>query len=397
MSNGVKILILVKFRYNQSCHLPNQTYFMSQTTSILKFILQSIVAGLALGFIILYFKPNKQTTSNSNPQHSISSPTSYADAVKKISHSVVSIYAQTEIVRSRKLNAEMQKFMGLSSLVSQPITQQYLGSGVVVSTDGYIVTNYHVIKNATQIIISLWDDSLLEAKIIGSDSVTDLAVLKIEALNLIPATFADSDRTQTGDIVLAIGNPYGLSQSVSLGIISAKGRSGLDVSTIENFIQTDAAINTGNSGGALINANGEVVGISTATLNRNGAQGINFAIPSNATKLIMQEILKHGKVLRGYLGIELVSDRQFYRSRVLKPNKGVMVLGVIKNYPAFDANFRQGDIITHINDVEIKDQRHYRELIAQSKPGQTLELKGFSGGNPFIKYLTTVDRPAILK
>ncbi len=397
MSNGVKFLISVRFRYNRSYYFIDYPYFMSQTTSILKFILQSIVAGLALGFLILYFKPNPQTTFNQKQLQSINSPNSYADAVKKISHSVVSIYARTEIVRSRKLNAEMQKFMGLSSLVSQPITQQYLGSGVVVSTDGYIVTNYHVIKNATQIIISLWDDSLLEAKIIGSDSVTDLAVLKIEALNLIPATFANSDTTQTGDIVLAIGNPYGLSQSVSLGIVSAKGRSGLDVSTIENFIQTDAAINTGNSGGALINANGEVVGISTATFNRNGAQGINFAIPSNATKLIMQEILTNGKVLRGYLGIELVSDRQFYRSRVLKPSKGVMVLGVIKNYPAFQASFRQGDIITHINETEIKDQRHYRELIAQSKPGETLELIGFSGGNPFDKQLTTVDRPAVLK
>ena len=397
MSNVVKILILVKFRYNRTHNLYISTNFMSQSTSILKFILQSIVAGLALGFIILYFKPSTQTAFNPNQTQLTSSPNSYANAVKKISHSVVSIYAQTEIVRSRQLNAEMQKFMGLSSLVSQPITQQYLGSGVVVSADGYIVTNYHVIKNATQIIISLWDNSLLEAKIIGSDSVTDLAVLKIEALNLIPATFADSDTTQTGDIVLAIGNPYGLSQSVSLGIISAKGRSGLDVSTIENFIQTDAAINSGNSGGALINAYGEVVGISTATFNRNGAQGINFAIPSNATKLIMQEILENGKVQRGYLGIDLVSDRQFYRSRVLKPNKGVMVLGVLRNYPAFQANFRQGDIITHINGVEIKDQRHYRELIAQSKPGETLELKGFSGGQPFTKKLTTVDRPAVLK
>jgi len=369
---------------------------MSQATSFLKFIIQSIVAGLALGFVFIYFRPISQITTNQNqllPPNTIS----YADAVKKVSHSVVSIYAQSEIVRSRKLNAEMQRFMGLSSLVSQPITQQYLGSGVVVSTDGYIVTNYHVIKNATQIIISLWDDSLLEAKIIGSDSVTDLAVLKIEALHLKPATFADSDITQTGDIVLAIGNPYGLSQSVSLGIISAKGRSGLDVSTIENFIQTDAAINTGNSGGALINAKGEVVGISTATFNQSGAQGINFAIPSNATRLIMQEILENGKVLRGYLGIELVSPRQFYRSRILKPSQGVMVLGVYPNYPGVKAGFKQGDIITHINGIEIKDQRHYHELIAQSKPGEKLELTGFSNGNAFKKELTTVDRPAVLK
>lgn len=372
---------------------------MSKTTSILKFIFQSVILGLALGFLIIYFKPNTQISPIQSTSSQMRTPNSYADAVKHVSHSVVSIYAQSEIIRSRSrnLNTEIQKFMGLSSLVSQPITQQYLGSGVVVSTDGYIVTNYHVIKNATQIIVSLWDESLLEAKIIGSDSVTDLAVLKIEALNLKPAIFANSDTTQTGDIVLAIGNPYGLSQSVSLGIISAKGRSGLDVSTIENFIQTDAAINTGNSGGALINTKGEVVGISTATFNQNGAQGINFAIPSNATKLIMQEILKNGKVLRGWLGIQLFSARDFYRSRVIKPTRGVMILGVFPNFPAIEAKFRQGDIITHINNIEIKNQRHYRELIAQSKPGETLEITGFSGGNAFKKELITVDRPAILK
>ena len=370
---------------------------MNRTTSLLKFILQSIIAGLALGFLFIYFKPSSLTSKTPVDTQPTQTPNSYAIAVNKVSQSVVSIYAQSEIVSNKNLNIEMQKFMGLSSLVSQPITQQYLGSGVVVSTDGYIVTNYHVIKNATQIIISLWDNSLLEAKIIGSDSVTDLAVLKVEALNLKPAIFANSDTTQTGDIVLAIGNPYGLSQSVSLGIISAKGRSGLDVSTIENFIQTDAAINSGNSGGALINTKGQVVGISTATLNQNRAQGINFAIHSNANNLIMQEILENGKVQRGYLGVELVSPRQFYRSRVIKPTQGVMVLGVYPNFPAIKANFKQGDIITHINDMAIKDQRHYRELIAQTKPGQTLELTGFSSGKEFKKTLTTVDRPAILK
>lgn len=325
--------------------------------------------------------------------NSNSTTASYAPAVKKIAHSVVSIYAQSEIVRQRRINPELQRFMGLSSLAPQTITQQYLGSGVVVSDDGYIVTNYHVIKNATQIIISLWDNSLLQAELIGSDPVTDLAVLKVEALNLSPAHFANSDKTQTGDIVLAIGNPYGLSQSVSLGIVSAKGRSGLDVSTIENFIQTDAAINEGNSGGALIDTNGNLVGISTATFNQNGAQGINFAIPANATKIIMQEILKHGKVLRGWLGIALYSPRQLYQARIIKPEKGVVVLGVYPDFPAIQVGFRQGDIITHINEKEVLDQRNYREIIAQSKPGETLILKGYSQGKPFVRKLKTVERP----
>jgi serine peptidase DegS len=368
---------------------------MGTTQSILKFILQSTVAGLALGFLIVYFNPdilqrNTTTTLTTTPNNA---PSSYAQAVNKVSHSVVSIYAQSEVVTRRRISPQMQKFMGLSSLVSQPFTQQYLGSGVVMTSDGYIVTNYHVIQSATKIIVSLWDNTLLEASLIGSDSVTDIAVLKIEAVNLIPAVFANSDNSQTGDIVLAIGNPYGLSQSVSLGIISAKGRSGLDVSTIENFIQTDAAINEGNSGGALINANGEVVGISTATYNQNGAQGINFAIPSNATKRIMQQILSDGKVFRGWLGIELFTAKHFYARQVIQPKRGVMVLGVYPNFPAYNAGMSQGDIITRINDVEIVDQRQYREIIANTRPGEILDVSGFSKGQSFTKQLKTVDRP----
>jgi serine peptidase DegS len=362
---------------------------------IIKFIIQSVVVGLAIGFLIVYFKPHLLSNETVTPhQNSTIAPVSYANVVNKIAPSVVSIYAQAKLVRKPRVSPELQKFMGLSSLVPQEITQQYLGSGVVVSNDGYIVTNYHVIKKATQIIVSLWDNSLLEAQLIGVDSVTDIAVLKVEAINLTPATFANSDATRTGDIVMSIGNPYGLSQSVSLGIVSAKGRSGLDVSTIENFIQTDAAINEGNSGGALINTNGEVVGISTATFNQNGAQGINFAIPSNATKLIMEQIVKDGKVFRGWLGIYLYTPQLFYRTRTLKPEKGVKIWDVYPNTPAQQAGLQHEDIITAINDIEIKDQHHYRELIAQSKPGETIEIKGYSMGKEFTKNIKTIERPS---
>lgn len=366
---------------------------MSKTYSTLKFVLQSIVAGLALGFLIVLFQADSPFKKTNVPTVS-NAPFSYAQAVKKISPSVVSIYTHKEVYRNQLVNPELKKFMGLSSLTLQPETRQYLGSGVVMSDDGYIVTNFHVIKGATQIIVSLWDNTLLEAKIIGSDSVTDIAVLKIEAINLKPATFANSDITQTGDIVMAVGNPYGLSQSVTLGIVSAKGRSGLSVSIIENFIQTDAAINEGNSGGALINARGDLVGISTANFNQNGAQGINFAIPSNATKLIMQEILKNGKVLRGWLGVSLYSAQNFYRQRLVKPEKGVVVYTVYRGSPAHKSELKHNDIITHINDIEILDQRHFREIIAQSKPGETLEVSGFSQGQPFRKKITTIDRPS---
>lgn len=381
----------IKFNYDPQS---GTIHSMKNTISTLKFIAQSVVVGLAIGFLIVYFKP--QLTKNivtSTPNDTQPAPFSYASAVNKIAPSVVSIYAQSEVVKTTRVSPELGKFMGFSSLVKQPVTQQYLGSGVIMSDDGYIVTNYHVIKGATQIIISLWDNTLLEANLIGSDSVTDLAVLKVEAINLTTATFADSDYTQTGDIVMAVGNPYGLSQSVSLGIVSAKGRSGLDVSTVENFIQTDAAINNGNSGGALINAVGDVVGISTATFNQEGAQGINFAIPSNATKIITQQLLKNGKIFRGWLGIYLYNPQLFYRSRTPEPETGVMVYVVYKDYPANLVGIKHNDVITHINDIAIEDQYHYREIIAQSSPGEILEIVGISDGKPFNKKVTTVERP----
>jgi len=363
---------------------------MKDIKSAAKFIFQSILVGLALGFLIVFFKPELLNNNNSASVNPTLTPTSYAPAVNKIAPSVVSIYAQSE--REVDLNPAMKRLMGYSSLVPQSITQQYLGSGVIMTADGYIVTNYHVINNATKIIVSLWDDTLLEGSVIGSDIDTDIAVLKIEALNLSPARFADSDQTQTGDIVMAVGSPYGLSQSVSLGIISAKGRSGIDVSTIENFIQTDAAINEGNSGGALINTNGEVVGISTATFNQNGAQGINFAIPSNATRLIIKEIVKNGKVLRGWIGVALYNPQRYYRSRIIKPEKGVLVYGVYRDSPALEVGLKQGDILTHVNEEEIKNEKHYKELIAQSKPGQILTIKGYSQGQSFEKQVQTVER-----
>lgn len=371
---------------------------MSQKLSVLKFLVQSVILGLAVGFLIVYFKPSIIDKNNQDNNVSSNAPTSYANAVKKIAPSVVSIYAQSTTINNQRISVDLQKFLGLRSLVPQTMTQQYLGSGVVMSEDGYIITSYHVIQKATHIIVSLWDNTVLEAKIIGFDYVTDLAVLKIEAINLTPATFVDSDKTQTGDIVMTVGNPFGLSQSVSLGIISAKGRSGINVSTIENFIQTDASINEGNSGGALINAMGDVVGISSATFNRNGAQGINFAIPSNVTQLVMQEILKNGKVFRGWLGIKLYPKQYLNSIKITQPEQGVVVQGVYKGFPAIDANFRQNDNITHVNDIAIQSNYHYRELIAKTKPGETLEISGFShNGQAFKKQVKTVERPDNLR
>lgn len=363
---------------------------MSQISSFLKFVIQSIVVGLAIAFLLLFIFPQYFGT----PQKEQNSNRGYANAVQTVTPSVVSIYAQGERLRERRLTPEMQKFMGLQSLVPETVKEQYLGSGVILTDDGYIVTNFHVVQYASQILVALWDGQLLEANVIGSDRVTDLAILKVEAVDLTPAEFANSDESRIGDVVMAIGNPYGLSQTVTLGIISAKGRSGLDVSTIEDFIQTDAAINIGNSGGALINTNGHVVGISTASFNKNGAQGINFAIPANATKKIMKEILKKGRVLRGWLGVRLYTPQLFYRAGLIKPVNGVVIYDVYLNTPANRAGLSRGDVITHVNDIEIKDERHYYEMIALSKPGDKLELRGYSNGVEFNQDLITVERPA---
>jgi len=369
---------------------------MSQKLNMLKFIAQSIILGLAIGFLIVFFKPTLLGNKNSTQGNNSTAPISYSKAVKKIAPSVVSIYT-TSLVNSNSLTNELKNNPGLKSLIPQSMTQQYLGSGVIMTEDGYIITSYHVIEQALQIIVSLWDNTILEAKIIGFDNVTDLAVLKIEAIDLKPATFADSDLTETGDVVMTVGNPFGLSQSVSLGIISAKGRSGINLYTIEDFIQTDASINEGNSGGPLINAFGNVVGISSATFNSNGAQGINFAIPSNVTQLVMQEIQESGKVSRGWLGVQLVPPLLLSKSRIAQPEQGVMIMAVARYSPADKSKLKQKDIITHVNDIAIQNNYHYYELIAKTKPGETIEVSGFSSGKAFRKSLMTIDRPPELK
>jgi len=378
---------------------------MNQFKDILGFILKSVIAGLALAFVLLWwqrhesFQPAASGTGKSvrtATQSAAPAPFSYADAVAKVSPSVVSIYATTTLTRHRILAPELQRFTGIVKLgPSETFTREYLGSGVIVSEDGYLVTNYHVVKNANEIAVALWDNRIFEARVIGSDPDTDLAVLKIEADGLNAAEFADSDKVRPGDLVLAIGNPFGLSQTVTHGIVSATGRSGLDVSAIENFIQTDAPVNEGSSGGALINTLGQVVGINTAMLNKHGAQGINFAIPANAARLIMEEIRQHGKVLRGWLGLAMWNPSYQIRG-IKKPEQGVLVLGVYEGTPAARAGIKVGDIITAVNGQDVRDDRHYRELVASTKPGETIRLQGMHQKKPFVIDLVAIEQPSVI-
>ncbi|WP_395377475.1 S1C family serine protease [Marinicella sp. W31] len=357
----------------------------------LMFVLKSVIVGLALGCIYLLINGQVVTGSprSNAPDHIPVS--SYAPAVNKIAPTVVSIYAQSLQMINPTGRLTLRDFNRSGQLV----TRNYLGSGLIVSKDGFIVTNKHVIANATRVYISLWNNQIFQARLVGEDRFTDLAVIKIEATDLIPAEFADSDTLYTGDVVLAIGNPYGLNQSASLGIVSATGRKGLRLSPLENFIQTDAAINNGNSGGPLINTAGHVVGINTASYNQHGAVGINFAIPSNMALRSLQSIIEFGEVVRGWIGLNLFTEKAFQTAAVSvqKPEQGVMISRVHQNTPAFNSDLKAYDIITSVNGIEVNSYADYSEVMYMTEPGEKISITGISEGQPFDKIITTTAIP----
>ena len=254
-----------------------------------------------------------------------------------------------------------------------------------MGTQGYVLTNYHVIENADEIEVLLADGNTVSANVLGADPETDLAVLTIEVENLPTAVISDSSKLQVGDVVLAIGNPFGFGQTVTQGIISATGRDRLGINTFENFIQTDAAINPGNSGGALINAYGELVGINTAIFSKSGgSQGIGFAIPIGLATDVMSQIIEHGRVIRGWLGLELQNlSPQLAESFGLKDRAGVLVAGVVRKSPAYKAGIRPGDIILLFNDSLIRDAKTIQNEIASSRPDSEITISGLRRGKDF--------------
>jgi serine protease Do len=258
-----------------------------------------------------------------------------------------------------------------------------LGSGVIVSADGYILTNNHVIEGADEIKVTLGSNREYKARVIGKDPKTDIAVLKVDAANLPVLVFGDSSKVKVGDFALAIGNPFGLNQTVTMGIVSATGRGGLGIEDYEDFIQTDASINPGNSGGALVNVNGELIGINTAILSGDGGgnQGIGFAIPINMARQVMDQILKHGKVSRGYLGawIQPVTP-QIAKAFGLSQPQGALLGDVDPTGPAGKSGLQRGDIILAINGQPISDSREFRLKVAMTKPGTPIKLKVYHKG-----------------
>jgi serine protease DegQ len=304
---------------------------------------------------------------------------SFHEAVARSAPAVVNIFTSKEVrvQRNPLLNDPLfRRFFG-EQFGEETQRATNLGSGVIVSPAGYILTNHHVVEAADEIEVALSDGKKLLAKVVGNDPETDLAVLRVNADKLPAITFGNSEQLRVGDAVLAIGNPFGFGQTVTSGIVSAIGRSGLHINTFENFIQTDAAINPGNSGGALVDVRGNLVGINTAIYSRSGgSMGIGFAIPVSTARVVMDQIIRSGSVTRGWIGVELQEiTPALAESFHLADTRGAIIAGVLPGGPADKAGVKLGDVIFAVNDAPVADHQGVLNLVAGLKPGSSAKLK----------------------
>ena len=413
---------------------------MQSARTLMSFLFRAVIVGLAAAFLLVWWKPSllgaaaparqaaqtpKNLPAGTAPQVSPAAATaaapvaaatvaaapsaaawtapvarmqgltSFADAVARAAPAVVNIYT-ARVVTERTVSAPFDQLFGGNWSGYRQRVERSLGSGVIVDAGGTIITNQHVIAGADSIRVQLADGRIAEAKIKGQDPDTDLAILELSIGNLPSMPLGRSDTLRVGDIVLAIGNPYGLSQTVTQGIVSATGRGQLGLATFENFIQTDAAINLGNSGGALIDANGDLVGINTAVLNRasGGPEGIGFAIPVNLVRGVMDQILKNGHVVRGWLGFvpEDLSPEQSSQLGI-SADGGVIVMNIYTR-PTLEAGIRPGDLITGLNGEPVRSAQDLVSRVALLPPGAGVELQGrHRGRQPFKLNLTVSERP----
>jgi len=319
---------------------------------------------------------------------------SYADAVARAAPAVVNI-ATKRVVMERRFPEQFAPLLGDVWPEYRQRVDRSLGSGVILDDAGHIATNHHVIKDAEQIEVQLADGRVTPAKLVGSDPDTDLALLKIELPRLPVMTLGHSDELRVGDVVLAIGNSLGFGQTVTQGIVSATGRSALGLATFENFIQTDAAINQGNSGGALVTAGGELVGINTAVLRGEvGIEGVGFAIPVNLVRGVMAEIERHGRVVRGWTGIGVASLPSDLVDNQGKPVHGVQIRGFYQGSPAPQLGLRPGDILVRLDDTPLSDAQSFLANIARRKPGTTVKAEVIRpGGGRAEVTLPVIERP----
>ena len=345
----------------------------------------------------------KLTIQETPINRDLKAATSVAPVVKKVAPSVVNIYS-TVTVRERAnpmLNDPIfRKFFGDDSGGREKLRarkEQSLGSGVIVSPDGYVLTANHVVEGADKVKVGLASgEKEFDARIIGTDPATDTAVLKVDGKNLAAITIADSDKLEVGDVVLAVGNPFGVGQTVTMGIVSGLGRGGFGINNYENFIQTDAAINVGNSGGPLVDAEGRLVGINTWIISRSGgSQGLGFAVPVNMARFVMERLISEGKVSRGYLGLGLQVEMTLELVKEFNlPNlNGALVTTVEPDSPAAKAGFKEADFVTEFNGQKLKDMRQLRLLVSQTAPGKVVKVKILREGKERILTATLGEIP----
>ncbi len=361
------------------------TSFRRRQTAL--FIAGSVVCGLVLAVLVMRLWPGlvgMQARGDTGPE--TANPLeagSFAPAVRRSAPAVVSIFTR-----------RIDRPAGIDELLDGPLLPDGLGSGVIVDAAGHIITNQHVIEGSEQIRVLLGDGREAAATVVGADQDTDLALLRIDLNDLPVMPLGRSDRVAVGDVVLAIGNPFGLSQTVTAGIVSAKGRAELGVAMFEDFIQTDAAINDGNSGGALVNTRGELIGISTAVLGRNlNAEGIGVAIPVDMVRGVVSEIIANGRVIRGWLGLVLDDVHEDVARLVGLAHGGVVVSNFYRGSPARAAGMARGDVLEAIDGTPLRSARDALARIARRKPGSSLQLTFMRGQQRFTVELEVAESP----
>jgi serine protease DegQ len=369
---------------------------------------QAVTISLAALFVVVTLRPDLTSWTGHNGgivtvREAADGPrdrpnvVSLSPAARKAMPSVVNIFTSKDVKVPRHPFMDdplFRRFFG-DQLDGDTQHSSSLGSGVIVGPEGYILTNHHVVEAADEIELALADGRKTPAKVVGTDPETDLAVLKVDLSGLPAATFGNPDKLSVGDVVLAIGNPFGVGQTVTMGIVSALGRSHLGISTFENFIQTDAAINPGNSGGALVDASGNLVGINSAIYSRSGGSlGIGFAIPANLAKQVMEQIVRTGSVTRGWIGVEVQDiSAELAESFKLSNIRGTLIAGVLRGGPADRAGIKPGDILLAVESNEVIDSTSMLNLVAALQPGKQATLKILRNRNEMSVQVGVGKRP----